>query len=198
MLLPTAVCVNPELVPVCVNSKVNPLKHLHAGPTAYPNNAVFVHEFVTNLLTTSFPNMRPQQVQVRGVSDQCVVHIVQGSNAHQCSRFTSWTACHRLLRRMQSKGCRRPPCSDLISHIFAVFMSLVNLQLIFPSTVQACVAGMFEYKDFGAFKSHLRDFLVQASTTSCRFQLPNKRWNCSRQIIRVKRQACFLLWSPSC
>jgi CRM1 C terminal len=36
-----------------------------AGPTAYPNNAAFVHEFVTNLLTTSFPNMRPQQVQVR-------------------------------------------------------------------------------------------------------------------------------------
>lgn len=27
--------------------------------------------------------------------------------------------------------------------------------------VQACVAGMFEYKDFGAFKQHLRDFLVQ-------------------------------------
>ena len=34
------------------------------GPTAYPNNAAFVHEFVTELLTRSFPNMRPQQVQV--------------------------------------------------------------------------------------------------------------------------------------
>ena len=31
----------------------------------YPNNTAFVHEFTTNLLTTSFPNMRPQQVQVR-------------------------------------------------------------------------------------------------------------------------------------
>ena len=29
------------------------------------------------------------------------------------------------------------------------------------NTTQACVAGMFEYRDFGAFKSHLRDFLVQ-------------------------------------
>jgi exportin-1 len=27
--------------------------------------------------------------------------------------------------------------------------------------VSACVAGMFELKDFGAFKHHLRDFLVQ-------------------------------------
>ena len=35
------------------------------GPTAYPSNAAFVHEFVTQLLNTSFPNMRPQQVQVR-------------------------------------------------------------------------------------------------------------------------------------
>ena len=35
------------------------------GPSAYPNNTAFVHEFTTNLLTTSFPNMRPQQVQVR-------------------------------------------------------------------------------------------------------------------------------------
>jgi exportin-1 len=33
------------------------------GPTAYPNNAAFVQEYVSNLLTTSFPNMRPQQVQ---------------------------------------------------------------------------------------------------------------------------------------
>lgn len=27
--------------------------------------------------------------------------------------------------------------------------------------LQACVAGMFELKDFAAFKQHLRDFLVQ-------------------------------------
>jgi len=27
--------------------------------------------------------------------------------------------------------------------------------------LQACVGGMFEYKDFGAFKQHMRDFLVQ-------------------------------------
>ena len=39
-----------------------------AGPTAYPSNAAYVHEYVTKLLTTSFPNMRPQQVVVRGPS----------------------------------------------------------------------------------------------------------------------------------
>jgi exportin-1 len=33
------------------------------GPTAYPNNAAFVQQYVTNLLSTSFPNLRPQQVQ---------------------------------------------------------------------------------------------------------------------------------------
>ncbi|DBA80101.1 hypothetical protein WJX79_000920 [Trebouxia sp. C0005] len=33
------------------------------GPTAYPNNAVFVHEFVSNLLSQSFPNLRPAQLQ---------------------------------------------------------------------------------------------------------------------------------------
>ena len=38
------------------------------GPGAYPNNTAFVHEFTTNLLTTSFPNMRPQQVQVTSVA----------------------------------------------------------------------------------------------------------------------------------
>ena len=31
----------------------------------------------------------------------------------------------------------------------------------FTCLLQACVAGMFEYRDFGAFKQHLRDFLVQ-------------------------------------
>ena len=35
------------------------------GPAAYPSNAVFVHHHVTQLLTTSFPNMRAPQVEVR-------------------------------------------------------------------------------------------------------------------------------------
>ena len=30
-----------------------------------------------------------------------------------------------------------------------------------PHPLQACVAGMFEYKEFSAFKLHARDFLVQ-------------------------------------
>eukprot|EP00878_Enallax_costatus_P005895 GHUV01006184.1.p1 GENE.GHUV01006184.1~~GHUV01006184.1.p1 ORF type:complete len:956 (+),score=324.49 GHUV01006184.1:1172-4039(+) len=33
------------------------------GPTAYPNNAAFVQEFVCSLLASSFPNMTPVQTQ---------------------------------------------------------------------------------------------------------------------------------------
>lgn len=41
------------------------------GANAFPNNAAYVQSFVTELLTTSFPNLRPQQVQatVLGVMD---------------------------------------------------------------------------------------------------------------------------------
>jgi exportin-1 len=58
------------------------------GPNAYPSNAAFLRDFVSNLLATSFPNMLPTQVS-------------------------------------------------------------------------ACTSGMFELKDFSAFKHHLRDFLIQ-------------------------------------
>ena len=34
------------------------------GPAAYPSNAAFAQQYTANLLTTSFPNLRPQQVQV--------------------------------------------------------------------------------------------------------------------------------------
>lgn len=30
--------------------------------------------------------------------------------------------------------------------------------------MQACVAGMFEMKEFSAFKHHLRDFLIQTKS----------------------------------
>jgi exportin-1 len=33
------------------------------GPTAFPNNAAFVQQHTSELLSTSFPNLRPQQVQ---------------------------------------------------------------------------------------------------------------------------------------
>jgi hypothetical protein len=36
------------------------------GAAAYPSNAAYVQQYVTNLLTTSFPNLRPQQVQASG------------------------------------------------------------------------------------------------------------------------------------
>lgn len=38
------------------------------GPTACPNNAAYVHQQVSQLLTTSFSNLRPQQVEVRLLS----------------------------------------------------------------------------------------------------------------------------------
>ena len=34
------------------------------GPNAYPTNAAFVHEYVNDLLSRSFPNLRPAQLQV--------------------------------------------------------------------------------------------------------------------------------------
>jgi hypothetical protein len=34
------------------------------GPTAFPNNSTFVNQQVSQLLTTSFPNMQPRQVEV--------------------------------------------------------------------------------------------------------------------------------------
>ena len=42
-----------------------PLWDLEAlGPAAFPNNAAYVHQQVSQLLTTSFSNLRPQQVEV--------------------------------------------------------------------------------------------------------------------------------------
>lgn len=63
------------------------------GPAAFPSNAAFVQAHVADLLSTSFPNLRPQQVA-------------------------------------------------------------------------ATVAGMMDYKEFGTFKNHLRDFLVQSNQFS--------------------------------
>lgn len=37
------------------------------GVGAYPNNAAFVHAQLALLLQTSFPNLRPQQIEVRCV-----------------------------------------------------------------------------------------------------------------------------------
>jgi len=34
------------------------------GPTAFPNNSTYVNQQVSQLLTTSFPNMQPRQVEV--------------------------------------------------------------------------------------------------------------------------------------
>ena len=45
------------------------------GPNAYPNNAVFVHEFVSELLSSSFPNLRPAQLQVHSMV-ACFSHLV--------------------------------------------------------------------------------------------------------------------------
>ena len=45
------------------------------GPNAYPNNAVFVHEYVNDLLSRSFPNLRDAQRQV-GAPLACVTSTV--------------------------------------------------------------------------------------------------------------------------
>ena len=48
-----------------------PLWDAAKGPSAYPSNAAFVKEHVSNLLTSSFPNMGPaeSQVLVQGMFD---------------------------------------------------------------------------------------------------------------------------------
>ena len=45
------------------------------GAAAYPSNAAFVQQYVTTLLATSFPNLRPQQVQVgaRRASERAIL-----------------------------------------------------------------------------------------------------------------------------
>lgn len=47
-------CTNSALCCVAVQAK---------GPTAYANNAAFVADYTCGLLTTSFPNMTPTQIQ---------------------------------------------------------------------------------------------------------------------------------------
>ena len=49
------------------------------GPAAFANNAAFVHQHVSQLLTTSFPNLRPQQVDVSARP-----HIIARRWHHAC------------------------------------------------------------------------------------------------------------------
>lgn len=68
----------------------------------------------------------------------------------------------------QLAACDKLLVSNCLTH-FALCVASLPLQ------VAACVAGMFELKDFAAFKHHLRDFLVQtkqfASAVSVLFSL---------------------------
>lgn len=65
------------------------------GPAAYPNNLAYVSEFVTTLLATSFPNLRPQQVQVGammawdGVLQTSCWWCRGGGLLHGCVGFSS-------------------------------------------------------------------------------------------------------------
>lgn len=56
------------------------------GAAAYPSNAAYVQQFTANLLTTSFPNLRPQQVQVTGIFS-CVMVCVC---VNVCARAWVW------------------------------------------------------------------------------------------------------------
>lgn len=53
------------------------------GPSTFPNNAAFVHQHVSQLLTTSFPNLRPQQVEVCALASPCCL---------PCSSYSSRSA----------------------------------------------------------------------------------------------------------
>lgn len=55
------------------------------GAAAYPNNAVFVKEHVSKLLTSSFPNMGPAEAQVlvQGMFD-----YKAGTAVYSCSMYS--------------------------------------------------------------------------------------------------------------
>jgi exportin-1 len=63
-----------------------PLWDVSALPaTAFPNNAAFVHTHVTKLLSVSFPNMQPAQVEVRAAATaEC-----GGSSSRSCVMYFS-------------------------------------------------------------------------------------------------------------
>ena len=63
------------------------------GPTAFPNNNAFVHSHVSTLLTTSFPNMLPQQVEVSHPAWTL-------QRAQPCGR---WQLCSKM--QYQTRDC---------------------------------------------------------------------------------------------
>ena len=91
------------------------------GPAAYPSNAVFVHHHVTQLLTTSFPNMRAQQVEVR--------------RALLCAPEPSCTAARRGTKASQSPrhGVRAPPCHAAAEHLFSQTLCAVVVRSLFSA-----------------------------------------------------------------
>ena len=50
------------------------------GVGAYPNNSAFVHSQLSLLLQSSFPNLRPQQIEVRSPHGRVIT--VQPTIAH--------------------------------------------------------------------------------------------------------------------
>ncbi len=116
------------------------------GPAAYPSNAAFVHAHVTQLLATSFPNMRPQQVEVRAPAaapaapDQaldrphqdapslshgsclrravCLVRVTPRAPREQCVVMLSPTeACWRGLRAHREQPSVVPRKQRLLSSV---------------------------------------------------------------------------------
>ncbi|GLC60282.1 Exportin-1 [Pleodorina starrii] len=60
-----------------------------------------------------------------------------------------------------AKGAGAFPTNSAFVRVHVVGLLSTSFPNLTQAQVSACVSGMFEYKDFSAFKHHLRDFLVQ-------------------------------------
>ncbi|PNH03912.1 Exportin-1 [Tetrabaena socialis] len=60
-----------------------------------------------------------------------------------------------------AKGAGAYPTNSAFVRVHVVGLLSTSFPNLTQAQVAACVSGMFEYKDFSAFKHHLRDFLVQ-------------------------------------
>ncbi|KXZ44730.1 hypothetical protein GPECTOR_63g55 [Gonium pectorale] len=60
-----------------------------------------------------------------------------------------------------AKGPTAYPTNSAFVRVHVMGLLSTSFPNLSQPQVSACVSGMFEYKDFSAFKHHLRDFLVQ-------------------------------------
>jgi hypothetical protein len=97
------------------------------GPAAFPNNAAFVHQHVSQLLATSFPNLRPQQVDVSGPSPSA-------RRCHACL-LAMTPSCH-------SACCGTTPAASFQGHSTCTLTLFCVCSMQVLSTSAAAAAGM--------------------------------------------------------